>query len=95
MKLPSIPRISHHGSEVLLLGVLSLGVIWLTGRALDKIDIEHGGTALDITAFLLVLQRIVEAVQKRWEQRGLDRVTDQLAGSTPSDPAQSEGNTDG
>lgn len=82
MPLPSLPRISHHGSEVMLLGLLGLGMIWLTGRALDKID-PATGTALDITAFLLVLQRIVEAVQKRWEQRGLDRVTDQLAGSTP------------
>lgn len=85
MRFPTIPRVTHHGAEVMLLGLLGLGVIWLTGRALDKIDIAHGGTALDITAFLLVLQRIVEAVQKRWEQRGLDRVTDQLAGSSPTE----------
>lgn len=85
MKLPIIPRISHHGSEVLLLGVLSIGVIYLTARAIGQIDPTTGGPILDITAFLLVLQRIVEAVQKRWEQRGADAVTQSLANSRPLD----------
>ncbi len=82
---PDFPEFQATGSEVLLLGALGMGVIWLTGRALDKITPDNAG--LDIAAFLLVLQRIVEAVQKRWEQRGTDAVTASLAQSRPLDDA--------
>lgn len=49
-----------------------------------------GSNAMDVAAFLLVLQRIVEAVQKRWEQRSVDRMGANLANSPPAEPAATE-----
>jgi len=72
--------ISNHGSEVLLLGLTAGGVLYCIIRAIEKGLIGDG---FDIAAFLLVLQRIIDAVQKRWEQRGHDALANQLATSTP------------
>lgn len=82
MSLPTLPRISDHGSEIILLGILGGGVLAILGvsAAEGTLGGEH---AIDVAAFLLVLQRIVEAVQKRWEQRSLDRTTAQLGASQP------------
>lgn len=86
MKLPTIklPPLSDHGSEIILLGMLGLGVLGVLWRA-----IEHG-LMIDVAAFLLILQRIVEAVQKRWEQRSLDRMGANLANTPPADPPAKE-----
>lgn len=76
------PRITNHGSEVLLLGLIAGGVIFLLWRAiaLGKLD------GLDVAAFLLVLQRVIEAVQARWTNRSIDRMSDSLANSPPARP---------
>lgn len=91
MKLPTIaiPRLSDHGSEIGLLAVLGGGVLIILGIAGAKGQLG-GEHAIDVAAFLLVLQRIVEAVQKRWEQRSLDRMGQSLANSPPSEPPAQE-----
>lgn len=80
MKLPRL--LTDHGSEIVLLGLIAGGVILLVWRAIElgKID------GIDIAAFLLILQRIVEAVQKRWEQRSIDNMSTSLANAPPSSP---------
>jgi hypothetical protein len=80
----SLPRISNHGSEVGLLAFMSAGIVLILTVAVFKNQLG-GEHAIDVAAFLLVLQRIVEAIQKRWEQRSVDRMGDQLAGSAPAD----------
>jgi hypothetical protein len=80
-----IPKVSDHGSEILLLSWLGSGVLIILGIAAVK-DKLGGSDAIDVAAFLLVLQRIVEAVQKRWEQRSIDRMGQSLANAPPSDP---------
>lgn len=77
------PRISDHISEIGLLGWLGTGVlaVLIIGAVKGQLS---GPSALDVAAFLLVLQRIVEAVQKRWEQRSLDRMGQQLGNSAPT-----------
>lgn len=79
----SVPRLSDHGSEIGLLGLLGVGVLVLLALAVLKGVVgKHDG--LDVAAFLLVLQRIVEAVQARWTQRSVDRMGQQLGGSAPA-----------
>lgn len=73
------PLISNHGSEIILLGLLGVGVVALVALAIVRDSLD----GLDIAAFLLVLQRIVEAIQKRWEQRGTDQMTAKLHASKP------------
>lgn len=84
MKRPiiSIPQLSHHGSEIGLLAWLGTGVLAVLIIAAFK-GYLSGEHAIDVAAFLLVLQRIVEAVQKRWEQRSVDRLGDQIGQSQP------------
>lgn len=82
-----LPRITQHGSEIVLLGLIAAGVVWLLGKAIDKSDGNAG--AFDLAAFLLVLQAIITAVKDRWTQRSVDRMGDQLAGSAPIDNAPS------
>lgn len=79
----SLPRLSDHGSEIVLLGMLGIGVVVLIGLAIGKDKLD----GLDVAAFLLVLQRIVEAVQKRWEQRGADLMATRLHASKPDPEA--------
>jgi len=83
MKLPSLPRLSDHGSEIALLGWLGSGVIAVLIIGVFKGQLA-GASAIDVAAFLLVLQRIVEAIQKRWEQRSLDKMGQQLGASAPT-----------
>lgn len=77
------PLISNHGSETILLGLMGVGVVALLALAIwrEKLD------GLDVAAFLLVLVRIVEAVQKRWEQRSSDLATARLHASKPDPEA--------
>jgi len=64
--------VTDHGSEILLLGLIAAGVLWVLYDAIGKQEM------VDVAAFLLILQRIVEAVQKRWEQRSSDQKTELL-----------------
>ncbi len=73
-----IPKVSDHGSEILLFAVIALGVLWLLGKVVDK-----GVTGWDVAACLLVLQGIVSAVKERWTQRSVDRMGQQLGQSQP------------
>lgn len=80
--LPRIPRLTQHGSEVLLLGLIAAGVVWLLGKVIDK-----GAEGFDAAAFLLVLQAIITAIKDRWTQRSVDRMGDALADSAPKGEA--------
>ena len=81
-RCPSL-RLPDHGSEVFLLGAIAIGVIILLGIAINRGLVGNG---FDVAAFLLVLQRIIEAIQKRWEQRSVDKMGASLANAPPSDP---------
>lgn len=85
LKLPKLPRLTQHGSEIVLLGLIAGGVIWLLGKAIDKSDGNAG--AFDLAAFLLVLQAIITAIKDRWTQRGTDRALEMVGNSTPVDSA--------
>lgn len=81
-----IAPVSDYVSEIGLLAWLGSGVIAVLVIASFRGNISGDG-ALDVAAFLLVLQRIVEAVQKRWEQRSMDRMGASLANAPPAEPA--------
>lgn len=79
------PKITDHGSEIGLLALLGGGVLAILGVAAANGALS-GEHAIDVAAFLLVLQRIVEAVQKRWEQRSVDRMGASLANAPAASP---------
>lgn len=85
-----IPKITDHVSEIGLLGWLGSGVLAVLIIGAFKGTLA-GPNALDVAAFLLVLQRIVEAVQKRWEQRSVDKMGASLANAPAADPATPPG----
>ena len=81
--------LTDHFSEIVLLSILGGGVLIILGVAAAK-GALGGQNAIGVAAFLLVLQRIVEAVQKRWENRSQDRMAQSLANAPPSDPPAKE-----
>jgi hypothetical protein len=81
-----LPKINDHVSEIGLLGWLGSGVLAVLIIGAFRGELS-GEKSLDVAAFLLVLQRIVEAVQKRWEQRSVDRMGASLANAPATDPA--------
>jgi len=83
------PVLSDHVSEIGLLAWLGSGVLAVLIIGAFRGNLA-GSNAMDVAAFLLVLQRIVEAVQKRWEQRSVDRMGANLANSPPAEPAATE-----
>jgi len=67
----------EHNSELWLLTLVATGVIvLLLAVAILKRD-------WDVAACLLVLQSIVGVIRDRPKERTTERMTDQLAGSTP------------
>lgn len=79
------PRISDHGSEIMLFGMIALGVLLILGIvAWRTID------GWDVAACLLVLQSIISAVKERWTQRSVDRMGANLANSPPAEPPAEE-----
>lgn len=86
MKLPCV-KLTDHGSEIALLAAIGIGVVLLLWRAIERGLV---GSGFDVAAFLLVLQRIIEAVQGRWTQRSVDRMGQSLANAPPSDPPATE-----
>jgi len=83
MTLPRLPKLTDHGSEIALLGWLGTGVLAILIVAAWKGQLT-GRNALDVAAFLLVLQRIIEAITARWTQRSVDRMGQQLGQSAPT-----------
>jgi putative chitinase len=82
MKLPpiAIPRISDHGSEIVLLWSIAVGVLAYMAFAAGK------GQDVDTAACLVVLTAIISAVKERWTQRSVDRMGASLANSPPAEP---------
>lgn len=70
-----------HNSEIGLLAVIAVGVIILMG--LNGYAAINKAQSFDASAYLVVLTLIVGAIKERWTQRSVDRMGDQLAGSTP------------
>lgn len=83
MAAPRFPHISREGAEIVVLALIAGGVIWLLGKAIDKIDPQTGAGALDVAAFLLVLQAIITAIKDRWTQRGTDAAIQMVGNSAP------------
>ena len=83
MSLPRIPKLTDHGSEIALLSWMATGVLAILIVAALKGQLV-GRNALDVAAFLLVLQRIIEAITARWTQRSVDRMGQQLGASAPT-----------
>lgn len=81
----SLPRISDHGSEIVLLGLIAAGVVWLLGKVVDR-----GVEGWDVAACLLVLQGIISAIKERWTQRSVDRMGASLANAPPAEPPAQE-----
>jgi len=69
-----------HNSEISLLAAIAVGVIVLMGFGHYFSTPER---PFDPSAYLVVLTLIVGAIKERWTQRSVDRMGDQLAGSTP------------
>jgi hypothetical protein len=86
-RLWPFPPMSDHGSEIVLLSIMTTGVLLLIWRAIELGKLE----GLDVAAFLLILQRITEAVQKRWEQRSIDQMSTSLANAPPAQPPAPNG----
>jgi len=77
------PKISDHGSEIALLGVIAIGVMAIMGVA----HWHTGERPFDPSAYLVVLTLIVGAIKERWTQRSVDRMGEQLGGSSPATDA--------
>ena len=73
------PKITDHGSEILVLAVIAIGVMVLAGLAIRA---DHAGEA---SAWTAVLMAIVNAIKERWTQRSVDRMGQQLGQSQPLD----------
>lgn len=75
---------TDHFSEIILLGVIAIGVIYLAGQAINA---EKAGEA---SAWTAVLMAIISAIKERWTQRSVDRMGQSLANAPPSDPPAQE-----
>lgn len=72
---------TDHFSEIVLLGLIAGGVVWMLGKV-----IERGVEGWDVAACLLVLQGIISAIKERWTQRSVDRMGQSLANAPPAEP---------
>ncbi|OHD00906.1 MAG: hypothetical protein A2885_13450 [Sphingopyxis sp. RIFCSPHIGHO2_01_FULL_65_24] len=79
MSRPCLP-ISDHGSEVLILGIIAVGVMILAGMAIEA---NNAGEA---SAWTAVLMAIIGAIKDRWQGRSVDRMGASLANSPPAEP---------
>lgn len=87
IKLPEIPRISDHGSEIALLGVIAVGVLTVMGWGIAGASAK---APFDPSAYLVVLTLIIGAIKERWTQRSVDRMGQSLANAPPVDPPAKE-----
>jgi hypothetical protein len=74
------PALSDHGGELVLLGIIALGVCVLAGLAYYKGDPQAGA------AWSVVLMAIVNSIKERWQTRSIDRMGQSLANAPPADP---------
>jgi hypothetical protein len=96
--MPSFPKLSEHGGELFLLGMIAAGVLTLLGIIVWPFGGPIEGakqTIIDMTPFLLLLQSIVSAIKDRWTAR-LQGQSNQLLGAatpgaTPSATEQAKG----
>lgn len=79
-----LPKITDHGSEITLLGIIAAGVMLL--MAVGLTHATRAKTPFDPSAYLVVLTLIVGAIKERWTQRSVDRMGQSLANAPPSDP---------
>lgn len=85
MKLPiRIGAPSDHFSEIVLLGIIAVGVIILCQQAITS---DKAGEA---SAWTAVLMAIINAIKERWQQRSIDRMGQSLANSPPTEPPAEE-----
>lgn len=75
MNRPSL-KISDHGSEIVLLGFIALGVFVAMVVGIWRTNAAH---PFDPSAYLVVLTLIVGAIKERWTQRSVDRMGESLA----------------
>ena len=68
---------TDHFSEIILLGVIAGGCIYLAGQAI------HTDKAGEASAWTAVLMAIISAIKERWTQRSVDRMGQQLGNSLP------------
>lgn len=76
---------TDHFSEIILLGIIAGGCIWLAGNAIEA---DKAGEA---SAWTAVLMAIISAIKERWTQRSVDRMGQQLGLSTPQDDGKPSG----
>jgi hypothetical protein len=79
MTRPKI-EVSDHLSEIILLGIIAVGVMWLMAKAIED---KAAGEA---SAWTAILMAIINAIKERWQQRSLDRMGQSLANAPPVDP---------
>lgn len=75
---------SDHIAEVVLLGIIAVGVMILMGLAIRDND------AGEASAWTAILMAIINAIKERWQQRSLDRMGQSLANAPPSNPPAPE-----
>lgn len=80
MNWPHIKPPSDHFAELIVLGIIAGGVIWLAGNAIDK------NAAGEASAWTAVLMAIISAIKERWTQRSVDRMGQSLANAPPAEP---------
>ena len=86
--IPKITPPTDHQSEIALLGIIAVGVIYLAGSAIDA---DKAGEA---SAWTAVLMAIINSIKERWTQRSVDRMGQQLATSQPGNEGPSGTPTD-
>lgn len=87
MKSPVVIKIAppgDHFSEIIVLAIIAIGVIYLAGTAIEA---DKAGEA---SAWTAVLMAIINAIKERWSQRSIDRMGQSLANSPPAEPPAKE-----
>lgn len=81
---PKVRLPSDHFSEIVLLGIIAIGMIFAIHQAIST------DKAAEASAYTAVLMAIINAIKERWQQRSLDRMGQSLANAPPVDPPAPE-----
>lgn len=79
-------RISEHGGEIILLGLIGCGILLLIGGLIVAGILAKTAPKEmlgDVSPFLLIEQSIIGAIKDRWNARLQGQSNDQLARSAP------------